>query len=170
MRVASYRVTNAKRFFKLYRSNNMTNKLSTVDKVSDIIKVLNGGIEFYQDAMTKVNSSNVRNMFSRMIMEKKQAVEELQSFAVAETGDKETSTAFSVDARNMYTNILGMFTSDKDHTYIDELEEVEGKVLEVMDEALEEDQPSACAAALRKIRARMQQSHDEMKALQIATS
>lgn len=148
----------------------MTNKLSTVDKVADIIKVLNGGIEFYQDAMNKVESPNVRNMFSRMIDEKRKAVEELQAFAIAEKGDKEKATAFSVDLRNMYTNVLGMFTSDKDHTYIDELEEVEDKVLEVMDEALEEDQPSACAASLRKIRARMQQCHDEMKALQIATS
>ncbi|MBT0586674.1 PA2169 family four-helix-bundle protein [Alteromonas oceanisediminis] len=148
----------------------MSKQVRDVEDVAEIIKVLNGGIEFYQDALTKIETPNVRSMFSRMIEEKQQAIASLQPFAIAEKGEVESGTSTAVDLRNMYTNVLGMFSSDKAHTYVDELEEVEDKVLEVMDKALEEDQPAACAAELRRIRARMQQCHDEMKALQEATS
>ncbi|MCW8108257.1 PA2169 family four-helix-bundle protein [Alteromonas ponticola] len=148
----------------------MDHQAPSVQKVSEIIKVLNGGIEFYQDGVEKVNEARITSLFTRMIEEKKEAVTALQPYAVAEQGRAETNHDVGVDIRNMYTTLVGSITSDKAHTYIKQLEEVEDKVLLSIDEALEEEQPSNCAAELRRIRTRMQQCHDEMKLLQTETA
>jgi len=139
-----------------------------VEKVTDVIKVLNGGIEFYKDGMKKVTSGNIREMFNRMIDEKQQAVLALETFA--EQGSKDSHSSWSVEVRSMYTKILSILTSDKNHAYVSQLEEIEDKVLEVIDEALDANQPTVCATELRRIRTRMQQCHDEMKSLQAATA
>ncbi|WP_343034729.1 PA2169 family four-helix-bundle protein [Alteromonas ponticola] len=132
-------------------------------KISALIKVLNGGIEFYQEGVEKIKEANLKALFGQMIEEKQEAVASLQGFAVAEQGHTETQNDFGVEIRSMYTKLLGNFTSDMAHTYIEQLEEVEDKVLQSIDDALEVKQPTRCATELRRIRTRMQQCHDQMK-------
>lgn len=148
----------------------MTIEQKSAEKITDIVKVLNGGIEFYQDAAEKVDSPNIKNVFSRMITDKKLAATQLQRFAIQEKGDIEDGTNIGVDIRNMYTNVLSIFSNNTDHTYVSELEEVEDKVLEVFDEALKEDQPLDCKVTLQSVRRNMQECHDEMKTLQKMTA
>jgi len=147
----------------------MTTSKPEVKKIAELIKVLNGGIEFYQNAKDKIDRLNIKSTFDTMIFEKQKAVEALQPFAIVEQGEIENDTAFAVDARQQYTKLLDTLTSDTEHTYIKQLEEVEDKVLEKFDSALEENQPAACAIELRRLQAIMQRCHDEMKALQHAT-
>jgi uncharacterized protein (TIGR02284 family) len=134
--------------------------------VSDIIKVLQGGIEFYEDALTKVHSPKVKVIFTRMIDEKNLAISQLQPLVIAEEGEPETGTSWAVDIRQMYTNTLNIFTSDDDETYVEQLEEVEDKVLEVVNKALEETQSANLVQALSGIKIKMMACHDQMKALQ----
>jgi uncharacterized protein (TIGR02284 family) len=155
---------------KTTKEYEMNNQTPDVKKVSDTIKVMQGGIDFYQEAITEVESNNVKGMFRKMIEGKEQAIESLQPYAINEQGERETDSDWMVDTRKMYTQLIGKMSSDTDHTYIKQLEEVEDKVLEVLDEALQEEQPQDCSAALRATKARAQQMHDEMKALQEATA
>jgi uncharacterized protein (TIGR02284 family) len=148
----------------------MSNKVRQVKKVADVIKVLHAGVEFYSDAIQEIKNRNVKLFFVKMIGEREVAIEELQAFAIAEQGEKEQGESVAVNVRNMYTKLVGIISFDKDHTYISQLEEVEDKTLEVIDEALKEEQPEVCAEKLRNIRAAMQTCHDEMKALQEATA
>lgn len=134
--------------------------------VSDIIKVLQGGIEFYEDALSKVHSSEVKTIFSLMIDEKNLAISQLQPLVIAEEGEPETGTYWAVDIRQMYANTLNIFTSDDDETYVEQLEEVEDKVLEVVNKALEETQSANLVQALSGIKIKMMACHDQMKALQ----
>lgn len=147
----------------------MTNQVSQVDKVADIIKVLNGGISFYQEASEKVESHGVKSVFGRMISAKRNAIAKLQPYAIAEKGEVETDSSMAVDMRKMYTKVLGAVT-DTDHTYVDQLEEVEDKTLEVIREALEEDQPTPVNKALLEVLDDANSTHDEMKALQETTA
>ncbi|MBT1064424.1 PA2169 family four-helix-bundle protein [Bowmanella sp. Y26] len=148
----------------------MRQTMSKVSKVSDVIKVLNGGIEFYEEAREKVSSVHIKHMFNRMITAKQNAVSALQPFAVAENGEIEDDTSLAVDLRSFYTKLLGSISTDKEHTYVDQLEEVEDKLLDALDDALKCEQPPQCAIVLRKVKADMQVCHDEMKALQRATA
>lgn len=148
----------------------MRQSMSKVSKVSDVIKVLNGGIEFYEEAREKVSSVHIKHMFNRMIAAKQSAVSALQPFAVAENGEFEDDTSLAVELRSFYTKVLGGISSDKEHTYVEQLEEVEDKLLDALDDALKCEQPANCAVVLRQVKADMQVCHDEMKALQRTTA
>ncbi|WP_412971274.1 PA2169 family four-helix-bundle protein [Glaciecola sp. MF2-115] len=148
----------------------MSNVIKHASNISDIVKVLQGGVEFYEEAVQKVDSPNIRSTFSKMIKEKTEAIEKLQPFIINKTGSREEESHWMVSTRQAYTKVLSAFTSDEEHTYVKQLEEVEDKVLEVLDEAMAEDQPASCTLVLREMRARAQQLHDEMKALQEATA
>jgi uncharacterized protein (TIGR02284 family) len=145
----------------------MQNQTDQVKHITNIIKVMNGGIEFYQEAKTKLDTTTYQVFFDRMISAKQEAAAELQQFAVQEQGKPETDTSNVVKMRQAYTNLRSKVSSDSTaFTYIDQLEEVEDKVLEELDLALEREQKQECEATLQRIKVRMKECHDEMKALQ----
>ncbi|KUM54984.1 ferritin-like domain-containing protein [Rheinheimera sp. EpRS3] len=146
-------------------------QLNTPDMkhVSDIIQVLNSGIEFYSDAKDKVEDKHLVQFFDRMVTARRMVKEQLQPFAIQDDGKREEGSAFSVEARKVYTKVIGAMSSDKDHTYISQLEEVEDKTLEEFRIALKEKQPPQYEAALLQSMATMQECHDEMRALKKST-
>lgn len=144
---------------------------ANVEKVSDIVKVLNGGIEFYKDGIHKVSGQSIQAMFKRMIEEKQQAVLALKPYLPESSAQRENNDAdWIVRFRNMYARLRESLESTNDHVDIEQLEEVEDRVLRVIDSALETDPPQHYACELRRIRTRMQQCHDEMHSLQHATA
>lgn len=147
----------------------MNNATKKVENVADVIQVLQAGIDFYQDAIENIDHNAVKATFRRMISAKEEAIDKLQPLALAEQGQFETGSSWAVEARKMYTKFASLVTSDTEYTYVNQLEEVEDKVLEALDSALEKDQPAEAMATLRTLRASAQTLHDEMKALQLAT-
>ena len=69
--------------------------------------------------------------------------------------------------KQKFMNLTGI--SDKEATYIAQLEEVEDKTLEEIRIALKEKQPPQYESALLQSLATMQECHDEMRALKKAT-
>ncbi|MCO4786734.1 PA2169 family four-helix-bundle protein [Marinomonas atlantica] len=137
-----------------------------VNHISDIIKVMNSGIEFYQEAKGKVDSAEYTGFFNRMIDAKQEAVADLQKFAVAETGDLENGSDTMTEARKAYTNLVDKVSSTSTETnYVDQLEEVEDKVLAEISTALDKDQAPDCEVTLRRVHTRMKECHDEMRML-----
>jgi uncharacterized protein (TIGR02284 family) len=130
---------------------------------------MKAGIDFYQDAIEQVESNHVKQTFKKMVVNKKAAIDALQPLAVAEQGELETGSSIAVDSRKVYTKLAGMLSSNEDHTYVNQLEEVEDKVLKVLDSALEKEQPAIAQSTLMSIRTNAQRMHDEMKALQEQT-
>ncbi|MEH8015720.1 PA2169 family four-helix-bundle protein [Rheinheimera muenzenbergensis] len=137
--------------------------------VSDIIQVLNSGIDFYRDAKDKVDDKQLEQFFDRMLNARRLVKEQLQPFAVQDDGKREEGSALSVEARKVYTKVIGAVSSDKAHTYISQLEEVEDKTLEEIRSALTENQRPQYEAALLQSLATMQECHDEMRALKQST-
>lgn len=140
-----------------------------IKHVSDIVQVLNSGIDFYADAKKKVDDKRLVHFFDRMLNARRMVKERLQPFAVQEDGKREEGSAFTVEARKIYTNVIGALSSDKEATYIAQLEEVEDKTLEELRAALKEKQPPQYESALLQSLAAMQECHDEMRALKKAT-
>ena len=136
-----------------------------VNHASDIIQVLNSGIEFYTDAKEQVRDPKLAQFFDRMLNARRMVKERLQPFAVIEDGQREEGSAFSVEVRKVYTKVIGAISSDTDHAYISQLEEVEDKTLEELRIALKDNQPPQYEAALLQSMATMQECHDEMRAL-----
>ncbi|WP_191602863.1 PA2169 family four-helix-bundle protein [Marinomonas algicola] len=148
----------------------MNSHLSNVHQVSDIIKVMNSGINFYDKAKDQIENPEIKQLFVHMIIEKERAIAELQPFSEQENGHIEQGNDIAVDFREGYAKVLDAVKSDSTlHIYVDQLEEVEDKVLEKLNSALEQPQPASCQATLRKVKVNMQQCHDKMKRLQVIT-
>ncbi|CUB04506.1 conserved hypothetical protein [Marinomonas fungiae] len=138
-----------------------------VNHIADIIKVMNSGIEFYQEAKEKIDRPEYTSFFNRMIDAKESAVFELQKYAVVEKGDLETGSDSMTEARKIYTKLVDKIsTGSSAENYVDQLEEVEDKVLEEINEALAKDQAPDCEATLHRVKVRMKECHDEMRMLQ----
>ncbi|SBS39826.1 hypothetical protein MSP8887_04024 [Marinomonas spartinae] len=145
----------------------MQNQTAYAHHITDIIKVMNGGIEFYQEAKNKLDDTTYQAFFDRMIEAKQEAATDLQPFAIDEQGEVELDNSTLVKAHQTYTKLLSNISGDSTaFTYIDQLEELEDKVLEELDHALVRNQPQDCEVTLRRIKVKMQECHDEMKALQ----
>jgi uncharacterized protein (TIGR02284 family) len=147
----------------------MFNQTTSVEKVTDVIQVMSAGVDFYHDAVEQVNDTLIKNTFIKMASKKEAAILALQLLTVEEQGKAEEGSSIAVDSRKMYTKFATMFTNDGDYTYVKQLEEVEDKVLIVLDAALDEEQPVEAMAILTNIRGDAQLMHDEMKALQEQT-
>ncbi|MDW7547782.1 PA2169 family four-helix-bundle protein [Pseudoalteromonas peptidolytica] len=141
-----------------------------LEPVKALIKVLNGGVEFYTEAKKKLDDIELSRIFDQMIVDKAQAISDLQPFVLIDEGEIETDTALSVDIRESYTKLVGVVSTDKAHTYISQLEEVEDKVLKKLDEALSKALPPKCKSTLLQIQVQMQACHDQMKQLQELTA
>ncbi|MBQ4832544.1 PA2169 family four-helix-bundle protein [Pseudoalteromonas sp. MMG010] len=130
--------------------------------ITDIIQVMNSGIEFYEKAQAKVQEPAVVSLFQDMIDARKISIERLQPYAINEQGERENGSSFAVQARKAYTSLITKFSSDNANTYIDELEEVEDKTLEEIKSAMDKTQPADCEAALAKTLLTMQGCHTQM--------
>lgn len=145
----------------------MQNQTAYAHHITDIIKVMNGGIEFYQEAKNKLDDTTYQAFFDRMIEAKQEAATELQPFAIDQQGEAETDNSTMVKVHQAYTKLLSKVSGDTTaFTYVDQLEEVEDKVLEELDLALERKQTQDCEVTLRRVKVKMKECHDEMKALQ----
>lgn len=139
-----------------------THQGSEVNHITDIIQVMNSGIDFYQKAQEKIEDPAIGALFQRMIDARKVSIERLQPYAVNEQGEREDGSSFAIEARRAYTALLTTFSSDKDSTYIKELEEVEDKTLSEIKAAMDKPQPADCEAALATTLLTMQSCHAEI--------
>ena len=137
-----------------------------VNHITDIIQVMNSGIDFYEKAQEKVKDPAIVALFQRMIDARKVSVENLQPYAINEQGEREDGSSFAVEARRAYTALITKFSSDNDQTYVKELEEVEDKTLSEIKTAMKKPQPHDCEAALAKVLLTMQSCHTEMSRMQ----
>ncbi|WP_286233669.1 PA2169 family four-helix-bundle protein [Thalassotalea sediminis] len=138
--------------------------------VKELIRVLIGGVEFYQEAKEQVKDSSLSLVFNKMITEKEIAIKALQTYVYIDEGKPEHQADTVIKLRESYTRILTLLRIEKSHTYLEQLEEVEDRVLEKVSAAVMHPLPAPCKSELLQIQGRMQSCHDEIKALQHITA
>lgn len=161
--------TNISQFIFNNRSFIMSNQSLHTEKVADVIQVMKAGVEFYEEAENKVENEFVKATFRRMSRNKKAAIEAIQPMVIVNEGKREEDTSFAVETRKAYTNFISTFSNNEDHTYVKQLEEVEDKILDILDEALEDEKTANGKQVLTIIRTDAQKMHDDMKVLQEQT-
>lgn len=139
----------------------MNQLVSDIGSIKDVVKVLNSGVEFYEQAKDKVHDKHLKTAFNQILMAKKLGIDRLQDYVFLKEDDIEDGHSFPVDIRKAYANILSS-VSDTDKAFIDNLEEVEDKTLEKMSEARDKNQHATVAPALYDIHQKMQKCHDTM--------
>ena len=145
----------------------MSNKhFPDVEKVKELIKVLNASVKFYRDAQLSVNDRFLIVAFEEVALSHEKCVDRLQNFVLIEDGEYESGTDWAVRVREMYTSLAASVKSDTDLTYVSQLEEVEDKLLEACDDALRSEQPLHAITALNEVRVELRICHDKIRQLQ----
>lgn len=132
----------------------------------DAIKVLQGGVNFYEEALGKISDARIKLVFKKMAAHKRTAIDALEPFVAGDYMHTEHKSDCIVKTRQLYTKLASIISGNKQYTYAYQLEEVEDRVLDALDDALAERQSAECVAKLRPVREDAQQVHDLMKALQ----
>ena len=83
-----------------------THQGQEINHITDIIQVMNSGIDFYQTAQDKVQDPAIGALFQRMIDARKVSVESLQPYAINQQGEREDGSSFVVEARRALVNLL----------------------------------------------------------------
>lgn len=135
---------------------------------SKIVKVLDGGVDFYQHGIEHVAKANVRAMFQRMVEEKQKAIAMMRPFIVQDTGNSHSNMDWYQEFTKCYAPLLDAAGDTSDVEYISHLEAVEEKVMDIVETTLNGVAHSEFATELRCIRTRMQQCRDEMQSLKEA--
>jgi len=134
-------------------------------RVRELLRVLNDGVDFYRDAEAKVEDVHLKRTFERMATTREKLINRLQPYIVMQEGDSEHGHTISGRMRELYTNLLAAMKSDRGQTYIDHLETLEDKTLEELRAAISDAENVEVVAALREFHPKLQQCHEEMRAL-----
>lgn len=139
---------------------------ANITEFNGLIKVLNSSLNFYEKAIVEVENLRVKKLLSKVHDQHVSSIHTLEPYANLDKGESEDGSNFAIEARNMYTQALSKLQSDSDLTFIDQLEEVEDKILEKMNNIDETDLPVRAQPAFIKTRIESQITHNVMKSLQ----
>lgn len=140
----------------------MTTEISAI---RDLIKVLNDGVSFYNDAKVELKGSGYDNVFQEMIDIRQNALTRLQPLLYAREGEVEDGNTVGGSLRQAYTDLLAKIKSNKSKTYIVQLEELEDRTLEFVKKAQAEAVSVDFTIALNYILISMQECHNRMRSL-----
>ena len=144
----------------------MFQQTASIKEFNGLIKVLNSSVDFYQKAMDEVENPKVKTLLGKVHDQHASSIHSLEPYADLDAGEKEDGSSFAVEARNMYTQVLSKLKSDTDLTFIDQLEEVEDKILEKMNSIDEIELPLRAQQAFKKTRMESGVMHNVMTSLQ----
>ncbi len=107
------------------------------EKMIDFVKVLKDGVEFYREAKKHVRDSRSLTLFEKNATTRERLINELKPHVEVETGDLQTTQTIKGKLHIIYTKILAKI-KDADSTWMHQLEELEDRTLEEMDELMKE--------------------------------
>ncbi|MBU3023228.1 DUF2383 domain-containing protein [Aestuariibacter sp. A3R04] len=136
--------------------------------ISDIIRILNSGAEFYREGIRVTCSEHVIAMYTRMLEEKQQAVVELLPHAKPDLAANQKQSDWLIDIERRYTSFTSQLSEQHDLSFITHLVKLESQIVDNLDAVLDTEQSQECAQTVRKIRARMIQCKEEMLSLKQA--
>lgn len=138
--------------------------------LQELIRVLNDGVAFYYEAKDEVNNVDFLAVFDHMAAVRENAIARLQPHLVMQTGKPEQGHTTGSTLRQYYTKLLARMRTDRDHTYISQLEELEDKTLAKVTAALREADTPDLIYTLKGILPGLKHCHEEMRALQHSTT
>jgi len=135
------------------------------DALQEIVQIANESKNFYEVALTKIYSAEVKNVFERMIKSKQELVGALSPHIIARKEAPDLEGSFLDGLRRTYADVLASLSSNEDAIYASQLEETEDRLLEHFRDALSQVQSVELTAVLKRYLPEVQACHEEMRRL-----
>ncbi len=137
----------------------------STDLLNELIEIARDGERFYLDAATKVTGAEVQQIFRAQAGAREQLINDLSKHVVTRGEVASRDETLVGMTRKLYAEILATLSSDRDGVYIDQLEEVEDRLLDHYSDALEQAESEDVRRVLVGHMPTVQATHDRMKAL-----
>lgn len=133
------------------------------DKLNELIQILRDGRSFYQDAAAKVENPQLRTLFHDMAASRAAVIDDLASEVRMEGETPAPGGTVGGGLRKVYADVLASLTSDKDTTYVNQLEAAEDRLSHAFTDALQETDNVHVRTILNKHLPKVRQMHDLMR-------
>jgi uncharacterized protein (TIGR02284 family) len=131
--------------------------------LNDLVEVARDGEAFYEHAATKVDQPELRILFTRLAMAKRNIVKELSAEVTARGEKPAESGSWTGSFNKMYGDIRATLGA-KDYAYVAQLEESEDRMLKGFDKAInDKDIPASARMVLTRLLPEVRQCHDLMR-------
>jgi uncharacterized protein (TIGR02284 family) len=137
----------------------------STDLLNELIEIARDGKKFYLDAATKVTGAEVQQVFRTQASAREQLINDLSQHVVIRGEVASRDETLVGITRKLYAEILATLSSDRDGVYINQLEEVEDRLLDHYRKALEQAESEDVRRVLVSHMPTVQAAHDRMRAL-----
>jgi uncharacterized protein (TIGR02284 family) len=134
------------------------------EQLNELIEITRDGQRFYEHAHDEVKDVRLQVLFRDMSQSKSELIRALSMKVAANQEQPASGGTFVGKLRQVYADTKATLTSDKEATYVAQLEEAEDRILHAFEDALEDAEPdmhSLLAAEMPKVRA----NHERMRTL-----
>lgn len=136
----------------------------TTELLNELIEIARDGEKFYRIVAEKTESPAMRDIFREQSDVRSQFIEDLSQYVAADGEIPSDDTTLLGTARKLYTELRAKLSSDSDAVYISELEQMEDRLLEHYQQALEES-GTEIRRLLQSHLPTVQAAHERMRAL-----
>ena len=131
--------------------------------LNDLVEVARDGETFYEHAATKVELPELRILFTRLAMVKRDIVKELSGEIRAQGEKPAESGTWAGDFNKMYGDIRAML-GNNDYAYVAQLEESEDRMVKGFEKAINDTETTPNAhIVLMRLLPEVRQCHDLMR-------
>lgn len=134
--------------------------------INELIEITRDGIEFYTDAIAKVNNPRLKIVFRRIVDAKSRLIGELAGQARARGAAPSTDGTFAGRFRRLYADLRAR-VGDKDATFVAQLEEAEDRLLSAFEDAAREADDTALYRVVMENLPRVRMCHEQMRNLKM---
>lgn len=139
--------------------------MQNASNLKELVQISRDGLEFYEDAITKVTSDRLKSIFSRMAGHKRTLIEALSSKLEMNDESVPSEGTFAGSLRKAYADVRVMLSGNEDKVYVAQLEEAEDRLLKHFEKSLEDATDPSVRSLLQAYIQQVRASHDEMRAL-----
>lgn len=139
----------------------MTDK---TEQLNELIEITRDGQRFYEHAHDEVKDVRLQVLFRDMSLSKGELIRALSFKVAADREQPASGGTFVGKLRQVYADTKASLTSDKEATYVAQLEEAEDRILHAFEEALEDAEPDLRTVLLAEM-PKVRGNHERMRTL-----
>jgi uncharacterized protein (TIGR02284 family) len=138
---------------------------TTSATLNELIEVLEDGKRFYQEAATKVSRPDFRALFERMATTKAAIENDLRTAVMARGEQPATTGSFAGAIKKAYAEMRAGLSSNKNYTYVAQLEQFEDRILYAFQHAAQESTDAEVRTIAQRYMLQVSRDHDQMRDL-----
>jgi uncharacterized protein (TIGR02284 family) len=137
----------------------------TTNSLSDLVKALNDGIAFYDEASRKISNDSYTDVFARMRHLKAAIAADLNAEIEIEGEQPESDGSWLGSLRMNYADLIADMSEHPEHAYINQVEAQEDRVVHAFRSASASDSSARVRQLAELYMPEVQRMHDEISVL-----